>query len=155
MEKDFNARLAAMRARYLENFPEDAAAQQAQMDAFKKMSAEEKVARIGEALALLADKKALLKEKFQAYKTAGKDTHEIEEHLALVAEKMQHLEEKLAWSRSDAADPVRKERLKRQLTTLEIKRCKAQLEQKKCGKIDEKIAAKRSAFHRAFSKNAE
>ncbi|MDR0199965.1 MAG: hypothetical protein LBI43_05240 [Streptococcaceae bacterium] len=155
MGQDFNERLKVMREKYLENFPQDEAEQQAQLEAFKKMTTAEKLERIQSSLDILVEKKSLFKEKYHALKAEGKldEAEETMSHIQMIADKIMHLEEKMAWIRSGETDPAKKERLKRQLAALELKRCKAQLDKKHCGKIDEKIAAKKEAFIKAYTKN--
>jgi len=150
MTTDFDERLKAMKARYLENFPQDEAAQEAKIRAFKALSQPEKEAKIQETLQLLSEKKQLLMDK-GAQTTEAAEKAELAEHIEALVEKIHHFEEKLAIIRSNESDSVKKERLKRQLAQLELKRCKSQLDKKNCNKIEQKIAHKKEIFKKIFS----
>jgi len=161
MKEDFEARLKAMHARFLENFPQDEASKEEQIAAFKAMSTEEKEAKITETLTLLTDKKALLREKLSALTEAASTDNdmadkkrELTEHLEQLDKKIAVFEQKLltVQSADNSADDAKKEKFKRQLALLELKRCKSLLSKSgSCEKIDEKIAHKKEQFRKTFS----
>jgi hypothetical protein len=150
MQEDFEQRLRALRERYLENFPQDEIAQREQLEAFKSMTAREKEAKLEEALQLLHEKKALLTEKLEKITDVAQKT-ELEAHMTQLNVKIQHFEDKLILIQSGESDVARKERLKRQLTNLELKRCKFVLSGvQDQSKIDEKIAHKIEQYRKSF-----
>ena len=62
-------------------------------------------------------------------------------YMGSVAEKMEHLEEKVQ-------DPKKLQKLKKKLVSLEMERCHKQMDHQDCRKIEERILEQKSLFER-------
>ena len=77
-----------------------------------------------------------------SYEQISKLKHQIE----ALKYKQSLLQQRLEYVDSGESDFTKKEKLKRQLTELELKRCRALLGKKSCIKIDQKINQKKELF---------
>ncbi|MCL2676865.1 MAG: hypothetical protein FWF14_03230 [Streptococcaceae bacterium] len=111
------------------------------------MTSDEKVKRINEMFDLMNEKETLIKERLTQLQENDKDQKEdLKHHLEAISEKRALLEQKLEYIQEGEFDTAKKERLKRQLAELELKRCKLMLNKKDCSKIAQKIAQKKELF---------
>ncbi|MDR0300506.1 MAG: hypothetical protein LBI13_10600 [Streptococcaceae bacterium] len=149
MTEDFDKKLEALRKRFIENFPQNDLDKESEIAAFLALPLEEKLKKVATKLEILDEKESLLKEKLSITASEAEKS-EIAEHLKAIAAKQDLLKTKLELLKSSGTDTVKKEKLKRQLTQLEIKRCKSRLEKKDCHKIDAKIAHKKEIFKKVF-----
>ena len=139
IDKKFEDKLNKLREMYINKRPEESEKldDSKKFEAFMALSDEEKEEKLNAKLELLTDKLVTLDEKL-----------ELKYYIDAVKNKKLILEQKLELIKNGEFDAARKERVKRQLTDLELKRCKALLGKKDCSKINEKIALKKKAINR-------
>ena len=132
IDKKFEDKLNKLREMYINKRPEESEKldDSKKFEAFMALSDEEK---LGDLLAKNA---------------SADDISELKYYIDAVKNKKLILEQKLELIKNGEFDAARKERVKRQLTDLELKRCKALLGKKDCSKINEKIALKKKAINR-------
>ena len=160
IDKKFEDKLNKLREMYINKRPEESE----NLDEGKVMNNiiipdqndiilpdEEKEEKLNAKLELLTDKLVTLDEKLEdllANDASADDISELKYYIDAVKNKKLILEQKLELIKNGEFDAARKERVKRQLTDLELKRCKALLGKKDCSKINEKIALKKKAINR-------
>ncbi|GAB2026941.1 hypothetical protein [Lactovum odontotermitis] len=155
MTENFEATLQALRERFIENFPQDEA-ENTQLAVFSALSADEKLEKVSSALDSLDKEISSLTEKMAALssdkasddKIAG-EIAEIQQQLKALNFKHEVLEHRIELMKNGEL-PAKRDKMKRQLTQLEIKRCKNLLDKKSCRKIDAKIAHKKEIFKKVF-----
>ncbi|HAP16007.1 MAG TPA: hypothetical protein DCR07_07915, partial [Lactococcus sp.] len=133
-DKDFEQMLKDLRQQYLEKQSDtERATVSDKGEIFTPVSQEEKRNKVLEALHLLEEKKLFLSNKLDdlrqqaaSYEQISKLKHQIE----ALKHKQALLKQKLEYIDSGESDFVKKEKLKRQLTELELKRCRAILSKK-------------------------
>lgn len=150
MKKDFEQQLKEMRERFVENLLDDSTKKE-QIETFRSLTTQEKEAKVKATLAFLAEKKAFLSNKLLTVDTDEK--LELKHHIEAINKKIELFERKLMHIQLGAIDASKKEKFKRQLAALELKRYKLLLAKKteECIKIDEKIAHKKEQFKRNFN----
>ena len=152
IDKKFEEKLKNLRELYLDKRPEKSAEEQAQaLEAYTKLTDEEKATKLRHQLEKLSEKLVKLDEKLgelRAEKASKADISELKYYIDAVKNKKMILEQKLELIEGGEFDAARREKVKRQLTDLELKRCRALLSKKDCSKIDEKIALKKEAMKR-------
>ena len=151
MEKNFEQQLKEMRERFVENLLEDDLVSKNQIETFRSLTAQEKEAKVKATLAFLGEKKAILSKKLL---TA--DSHEktsLKHHIEAINKKTELFNQKLLYIQMGKVDAAKKEKFKRQLAALELKRYKLLLAQKEedCARIDKKIIHKKERFKKDFS----
>ncbi|GBG96046.1 hypothetical protein [Lactococcus termiticola] len=149
LDQKFQDKLNQLKARYLENVggEKNLTDKEAAAEYYANLSADEKEQKLIDFLDIYKQKEAIVKENITALKAEDGDAKRIdqlEEFLDGIQTKMMHAEQKLEVLHS--GDPANKEKLKRQLAALELKRCKALIAHKDCGKIDEKISQTKALF---------
>ena len=146
IDKKFEDKLNKLREMYINKRPEESEKldDSKKFEAFMALSDEEKEEKLNAKLELLTDKLVTLDEKLGDLLAKNASADDISE----VKNKKLILEQKLELIKNGEFDAARKERVKRQLTDLELKRCKALLGKKDCSKINEKIALKKKAINR-------
>lgn len=157
MTENFEATLQALRERFIGNFPQDEA-EDSQLAVFSALSADEKLEKVSSALDSLDKEISSLTEKMAALhsssnkvsddKIAG-EIAEIQQQLKALNFKHEVLEHRIELMKNGEL-PAKRDKMKRQLTQLEIKRCKNLLDKKNCRKIDAKIAHKKEIFKKVF-----
>ena len=149
IDKKFEDKLNKLREMYINKRPEESEKldDSKKFEAFMALSDEEKEEKLNAKLELLTDKLVTLDEKLGDL-LAADDISELKYYIDAVKNKKLILEQKLELIKNGEFDAARKERVKRQLTDLELKRCKALLGKKDCSKINEKIALKKKAINR-------
>ena len=153
IDKKFEDKLNKLREMYINKRPEESEKldDSKKFEAFMALSDEEKEEKLNAKLELLTDKLVTLDEKLGdllAKNASADDISELKYYIDAVKNKKLILEQKLELIKNGEFDAARKERVKRQLTALELKRCKALLGKKDCSKINEKIALKKKAINR-------
>ena len=153
IDKKFEDKLKNLRELYIDKRPEVSQKldDSKKFEAFMALSDEEKEEKLHAKLEMLTDKLSKLDEKLGnalANEASANDISELKYYIDAVKNKKLILEQKLELIKNGEFDIARKERVKRQLTDLELKRCKALLGKKDCSKINEKIALKKKAINR-------
>lgn len=148
IDKKFEDKLKNLRELYIDKRPEvsQKLEDSKKFEAFMALSDEEKEEKLHAKLEMLTDKLIKLDEKLG--NALANDISELKYYIDAVKNKKLILEQKLELIKNGEFDIARKERVKRQLTDLELKRCKALLGKKDCSKINEKIALKKKAINR-------
>ena len=149
-DKDFEQMLRDLREQYLEKEEiTEETSDSEKSEIYTPVSQEEKRHKILESLHLLEEKKLFLSQKLKdfhqqdaCYEQISKLKHQIE----AIKYKQSLFQQRLEYIDSGESDFTKKEKLKRQLTELEIKRCRALLSKKSCAKIDQKINQKKDLF---------
>lgn len=152
IDKDIEERLKTLRELYLDKRPENDDSKAVQeFSIFTALTTEEKEKKILSQLDLISKKLLDLDEKLEELRSKKSSPSEISElkyYIDAVKNKKMILEQKLEFIQTGESDLARKDKIKRQLTELEIKRCKALLTKKDCSKIEEKIALKKELIKR-------
>lgn len=153
IEKDIEQRLQALRSRFMKNFPQDENDLTEQVNAFVKMSDQQREDKISDLMNILSEKKALLNEKY-TLSADEKEKRELKENIELITERIEQMRSELSSIRLGKHDDAKIEKIKRQLISLELKRSKTILGGKDCSRIDQKIAEKKAEFlkNNSFSK---
>ncbi|MFC4651374.1 hypothetical protein ACFO26_00430 [Lactococcus nasutitermitis] len=141
-ELDFKEQLKKMRELYLENHPID----KGENEVFTPLSIEEKEKKLLDALEHLTSKIAYIKNEIAKNDSSSKSLDDLKEQLEIFENKRVLFEQKLDFIKNGDYDDARREKLKRQLTELELKRCKLKLSQKDCSKVNQKIKQKSELF---------
>lgn len=142
---NFEKKLQKLRELYLENHPID----EAEDDVFTPFSQLEKEQRIIASLDECCEKaETLANEITQQEKkdSPSIDIDELKNQLETLQNRKLLLDQKLESLRKGETEIQRRERIKRQLLDLELKRAKLLLGQKDCSKIDQKIKQKAKLF---------
>lgn len=138
---DCEQKLKELRERYSEGTRED----KSEKDIFTPLSSQEKEQKISQILQdCLSGITQVQNEITENKENPTKNQEDLENKLDLLQDKKALLEQKLDYIRSGEDDDQRKERLKRTLLDLELKRSKLKFADKDCSKIDEKIKQKLS-----------
>ena len=152
IDKKIEEKLKNLRELYLEKRSDKESDQKVQeFDTFTTLNTEEKEHKLLHQLELINQKLSQLNVRLtslKAEKASKTELSELKYYIDNVKTKKVILEQKLEFIQSGELDATRKEKVKRQLTELELKRCKALLNKKDCSKIDEKIALKKEAIKR-------
>ena len=138
MNQDCEQKLAQLRQRFAEK--ERAASE---TDVFTPLSKADKQQKVADLIKDCQLKIELL-HKQETTQPENRDT--IAKSIALLQEKEALLREKMDFINSGETDDARREKLKRTLLELELKRAKLRFADKDCSKIDEKIRQKLALF---------
>ncbi|MCL2113675.1 MAG: hypothetical protein FWH31_06935 [Streptococcaceae bacterium] len=147
IDKDIEEKLKTLRELYLDKRSEnDDDESTPELDAFTSLTTEEKENKLLSHIDMISKKLIHLDEKLgqlRSKKASKTEISELKYYIDVVKNKKSILEQKLDYIQSGEFDAARKDKIKRQLTELELKRCKALLTKKDYSKIEEKIAAKK------------
>jgi hypothetical protein len=152
IDKKIEERLKNLRELYLDkrhDSPSDSTIKE--LEGFTSLTLDEKEQKLLKHLHFLAEKLTSLNDQLELLREKNANRNEITEllqYISAVKTKKNLLEQKLEFLQSGESLAARKERVKRQLTDLELKRCRAILSKKDCAKIDEKIASKKESIRR-------
>jgi ribosomal protein L20 len=154
MPENFDNKLQALRERFIDNFPQSEEDKETQIAAFSALTLEEKLEKVSKALELLDQKETLLKEEIASLNADNKENSaqysELSDQLHNIPIKREVLKHKQELLKNGELEPAKREKMKRQLTQLEIKRCKNTLDNKDCSKIEARIAHKKEIFKKVF-----
>ena len=144
--QEFEQKLKALRSQYLNKQADDRDNNNEKSEIFTPLSTEEKRKKLLDNLHLLDEKLALLSSQLvelRENKAPTDKISELKQNIETLKFKHKLIEQKLEYVENGEADLLKKEKLKRQLTDLELKRCKALLSERDCSKIEQKIALKK------------
>lgn len=139
MNQDCEQKLSELRRRFAEKERQDAC----DSDVFTPLSLSDKQQKLQQ---LIEDCEIKIELLHKQEASQPENQAKIQQSLDLLQEKKDLLLEKLDFINSGETDDARREKLKRTLLDLELKRAKLKFADKDCSKIDEKIRQKLAMF---------
>lgn len=142
---DLEEKLQKLRSLYLENHSTNPV----EDHLFTPLSREEKEQRILEKLKECTKDTDKMVKKIKEFSEENENSSEVADlknYLETLRNRKIHLDQKLTSLQNDDFDIQRRERVKRQLLDLELKRAKLLLGRKDCSKIEQKIKQKAQTF---------